>query len=78
MMITASDVRALLAAEPDAQLVVHEGRADVRGPGDLAGGEAAVLSRAELEARLGGHEPSEEMLVELAERLDTAARSMGE
>jgi hypothetical protein len=77
MTISADHVRALLSAAPDAQLVVTAGRAEVRGPGELTGGELAVLSHAELQARLEGHEPSAEMLDELAARLDTAVGTMG-
>jgi hypothetical protein len=77
MTITAAHVRRLLDAGPDAQLVVREGRADVVPGGRPGDGALAVLSGADLRARLEGHEPSEEMLAELALRLDETVGQLG-
>ena len=81
MAITAEHLRRLLDAPDDAQLVVHAGRAAVLDPDADVGvttavhgvDGAVVLSAAELRARLAGHEPSDEMLAALAQRLDAAA-----
>ncbi|HXV92772.1 MAG TPA: hypothetical protein VD813_05700 [Pseudonocardia sp.] len=77
MTISAEHLRRLLNSPPEAQLVVREGHAAVAAPGDVGTGALTVLSHAELRARLGGHEPSDEMLDALAARLDSAVSSMG-
>lgn len=81
MMITAGQLRALLDAEPDAQLVVRDGDSHVLTPDEVAApenrGGLAVLSQADLTAQLEGHDPSDELLAEVAMRLDTAVDTMG-
>jgi rhamnose utilization protein RhaD (predicted bifunctional aldolase and dehydrogenase) len=81
MTITAELVRRLLDADPDAQLVVLEGRALVLPAADVAGeryrGALRVVSRAELLDRIGDPNPSAERLEEVAEGLETAVTTMG-
>lgn len=81
MTFTADHLRALLAADPGAQLAVHEGRATVLSAAEADApqyrGALAVISHDELCARLGDHEPSEELLGALARRFDTAVETMG-
>lgn len=81
MTFTADHLRALLAADPGAQLAVHEGRATVL-TADEAGapeyrGALAVISHDELCERLGDHEPSDELLGALALRFDSAVGTLG-
>ena len=81
-MITADDVRRLLAAgDPDAVLVLIEGRTEVVPAADLDTdpyrGALRVASREELMARAGGAELSERELAEHAANLDAAVTNLG-
>lgn len=79
-MISAADVRDLLAAGPDATLVVVRGRASVVGPAELDTdeyrGALEVISRADLVAR-SGDGLSERELTEQAAALNTAVSELG-
>ncbi|HZA08595.1 hypothetical protein [Mycobacterium sp.] len=82
MIITADDVRRLLAAdEPDAVLVLVQGRTEVVPSGlldsDEFRGALQVATRDELFDRLGSAEPSERELEEQAAALDTAVSELG-
>ena len=81
MIISADDVRALLAADNDAVLVVVEGRAAVVSAADLESpqyrGALEVATRAELIDRAGGSQFSEREAAELAADLDSAVSEMG-
>jgi hypothetical protein len=82
MTVSADDVRRLLAAdEPDASLVLIEGRIQVLTAGekdsDAYRGALELVSRDELLNRIGGREPSERELEEQAESLDVAVRELG-
>lgn len=81
MTISADDVRALLAADNDAVLVVVEGRAAVVSAADLESeqyrGALQVATRAELIDRAGGSQLSEREVLELANALDSAVSEMG-
>lgn len=82
MTIGAEDVRQLLASpEPDAALVVLEGRAAVVTPADLDSdeyrGALQLATRQELVQRIGHAELSDRELAEQAEDLDTAVRNLG-
>lgn len=82
MTVNASDVRRLLDnPEPDATLVLVEGRVEVVASDQLSSpeyqGALQISSRQELLDRTGDAELSERQLVELAEDLDTAVRNLG-
>lgn len=73
--VTASDLRRLLAAaNPDACLVLAEGRTQVVPAGDAPG--MILIDRAQVEARLGP-DPEESALVEYAALLDSEVRLQG-
>jgi hypothetical protein len=81
MTISSNDVRRLLAAEePDAVLVLVEGRTDVIGASQLASeeyrGALEVVARDDLAKRLG-NAPSEHDLAEQAAELDMAVNELG-
>lgn len=78
-MITEKHLKELLGAENrDARLVMVEGEALVV---DKASGERSgaleLLSRGDLEARLGTDEPSEAKLHDVASALDAVAANRG-
>ncbi len=80
-MITADDLRRLLAAEQkNATMVLVEGRIDVIGAGQLASAEyrgaIEVVSREDLVKRLG-EAPSEHDVAEQAGVLDAAISELG-
>lgn len=80
-MITADDLRRLLAAEQkNATMVLVEGRIDVIGAGQLASAEyrgaIEVVSREDLVKRLG-EAPSEHDVAEQAGVLDAAISDLG-
>ncbi len=80
-MITADDLRRLLAAEQkNATMVLVEGRIDVIGAGQLASpdyrGALEVVSREDLVKRLG-EAPSEHDVAEQAGVLDAAISELG-
>lgn len=81
MTISADDVRGLLAADPDAVLVLVEGRTAIISSADLESpqyrGALQVVTRAELVDRVGTAELSEREVVELAADLDTGVSEMG-
>jgi hypothetical protein len=82
MIVTADDVRRLLAAdEPDATLVLIEGRVAVVNAvemdSDAYRGALELVSRDELLSRIGRRELSERELEEQAESLDVAVRDLG-
>jgi hypothetical protein len=82
MTVTADDVRRLLAAdEPDATLVLIEGRVAVVTAAELDSdayrGALELVSRDELLSRIGRRELSERELEEQAESLDVAVRDLG-
>jgi aldehyde:ferredoxin oxidoreductase len=82
MIVSADDVRRLLAAgDPDAVLVVVEGRADVVSSGELDAdahrGALEVISRAELTKRVGETELSDHDAAEQAAILDAAVSELG-
>lgn len=82
MTIDAEDVRRLLASpDPDATLVVIEGRAAVVAPVDLDSteyrGALQVATRQELVERVGHAELSDREVTEQAEELDTVLRNLG-
>ena len=80
-MITADDLRRLLAAEQkNATMVLVEGRIDVIGAGQLAAteyrGALEVVSREDLVKRLG-EAPSEHDVAEQAGVLDAVISELG-
>jgi hypothetical protein len=80
-MITADDLRRLLAAEQNnATMVLVEGRIDVIGAGQLASpdyrGALEVVSREDLVKRLG-EAPSDHDVAEQAGVLDAAISDLG-
>lgn len=79
MNIAATHLRQLLDAEPNAQLVVQNGRVRVVRPTQTRGQSLglAVFSCADLRAELGDDEPTDELLTELARRINSAITSMG-
>jgi Cytochrome P450 len=81
MTISADDVRTLLATDPDAVLVIVEGRAAVISSKDVESpryrGALQVVTRDELVDRVGDAELSARELGELAADLDTAVSEMG-
>ncbi len=82
MTISVDDVRRLLSAsDPQAQLVVIEGRTEVLSPAELTSpdyrGALRVAAREEIIERTGGADPSDRELTEQAESLDAAVRNLG-
>ncbi|HME46912.1 hypothetical protein [Mycobacterium sp.] len=81
MIISADDVRDLLAADADAVLVVVEGHTAVVSSAELESpqylGALQVVTHAELADRVGRTALSERELVEVAADLDTAVSEMG-
>lgn len=80
MTIAVTHLRQLLDAEPNAQLVVRNGRVRVVRPAQVRGQTLGlgVFSSADLRAELGDEEPTDEVLSELANRLNSALTAMGE
>ncbi len=80
-MVTADDVRRLLAAGTDAVLVLVEGRVDVVAPAELDTeayrGALEVITRDELVRGAGGVQLSERELKEQAAELDSAVSELG-
>ncbi|MGV0838255.1 hypothetical protein [Mycolicibacterium thermoresistibile] len=82
MSISTDDVRRLLAADSaDATLVMVEGRVEVISAGQLADpnyrGALEVITRRDLQNRIGAGEPSERELAEQAAALETALDELG-
>ena len=80
-MVTADDVRRLLAAEGDSVLVMVEGRVDVVAPAELDTdpyrGALQIITREELVHGAGGEQLSERELEEQASELDSAVSELG-
>jgi hypothetical protein len=80
-MITADNVRRLLASEMDAVLVLVEGRIDVVDPAaldtDEYRGALQVITRDELIEQAGGEQLSDRELLEQAVALDMAVAELG-
>ncbi|MCV7216391.1 hypothetical protein H7J51_14000 [Mycobacterium crocinum] len=80
-MITADDVRRLLASDSDSVLVLIEGRTEVVDPAALDTddyrGALQVITRAELVEQAGGEQLSDRELVEQAALLETAVAELG-
>ena len=80
-MITADNVRRLLASEMDAVLVLVEGRIDVIDPATLDTdeyrGALQVITRDELIEQAGSEELSDRELLEQAVALDMAVAELG-
>ncbi|NTY61555.1 hypothetical protein [Mycolicibacterium sphagni] len=80
-MITADNVRRLLASETDAVLVLVEGRIDVIDPAaldtDEYRGALQVITRDELIEQAGSEELSDRELLEQAVALDMAVAELG-
>lgn len=80
-MITADNVRRLLASEMDAVLVLVEGRIDVIDPAaldtDEYRGALQVITRDELIEQAGSEELSDRELLEQAVALDMAVAELG-
>jgi hypothetical protein len=80
-MITADNVRRLLASETDAVLVLVEGRIDVVDPAaldtDEYRGALQVITRDELIEQAGGEQLSDRELLEQAAALDMAVAEIG-
>lgn len=81
MSISPDHVRRLLAADADAVLVLVEGRVEVVSAEELAGpdyrGALEVISRGDLQNRLGDGEPSEREVAEQAAALAAALDEQG-
>jgi len=79
-MISSDDVRSLLAADPDAVLVVIGGQVRVLGPAELDGddvkGALQVISRSQLVTDTG-ERWSDRQIEERAAALDTAVSELG-
>ena len=80
-MVTAEDVRRLLAAGADAVLVLVEGRVDVVEPAaldtDQYRGALQITTREELVRGAGGEQLSERELTEQAAVLDSEVSELG-
>ena len=80
-MVTADDVRRLLAAGPDAVLILVEGRVDVVAPAELDTdayrGALQIITRDELVRGTGTEQLSERELAEQAAELDSAVSELG-
>jgi ATP-dependent protease Clp ATPase subunit len=80
-MVTADDVRRLLAAGADAVLVLVEGRVDVVAPAQLDThpyrGALQINTRDELVRGAGGEQLSEREIKEQAAELDSAVSELG-
>ena len=80
-MVTADDVRRLLAAGADAVLVLVEGRVDVVTPAELDTepyrGALQIITRDELVRGAGGEQLSEREIKEQAAELDSAVSELG-
>ena len=82
LMVTADDVRRLLAAEGDSVLVMVEGRVDVVAPAELDTdpyrGALQIITREELVDGAGGEQLSErEAAKKQASELDSAVSELG-
>jgi hypothetical protein len=82
MLIGPADVRRLMEADdPSATLVIHEGRASVLSPGELATdryqGALSITSRQEVLDMLGRPVTSEQEIQQLAANLDAVASELG-
>ena len=80
-MVTADDVRRLLAAGADAVLVLVEGQVDVVAPAQLDTepyrGALQIVTRDELVRGAGGEQLSEREIKEQAAELDSAVSELG-
>jgi hypothetical protein len=80
-MITAEDVRRLLASENDTVLILVEGRIEVIDPAaldtDEYRGALQVITREELIERAGGEQLSDRELLEQAAALEMAVDELG-
>ncbi len=80
-MVTADDVRRLLAAGADSVLVLVEGRVHVVAPAELDTepyrGALQIITRDELVRGAGGEQLSERELTEQAAELDSAISELG-
>ena len=80
-MITADDVRRLLASDSDSVLVLVEGRTEVVDPAALDTddyrGALQVITRGELVEQAGTEQLSDRELVEQAALLETAVAELG-
>lgn len=80
-MVTADDVRRLLAARGDAVLVLLEGRVDVVEAAELDTeryrGALQITTRDELTRAAGGEQLSDRELTEQAAALDSAVAELG-
>ena len=80
-MITADNVRQLLASDTETVLVVVEGRAEVVDQdaldSDAYRGALQVITRDELVEQAGGEQLSERELLEQAAALDMAVAELG-
>jgi hypothetical protein len=80
-MITADNVRRLLASETDTVLILVEGRIEVVEPAaldtDEYSGALQVITREELIEQAGGEQLSDRELVEQAAALDMAVAELG-
>jgi hypothetical protein len=72
-------MRRLLAADPDARLVLLEGRVEVvvGAADDAHRGALEIISRADLIERAGGEQLSDHELSEQAAALDVAVSELG-
>ena len=80
-MITADNVRRLLASDTDAVLILVEGRIEVIDPSELDSdeyrGALQVITREELIEQAGGEQLSDRELLEQATALDMAVAELG-
>ncbi|MBX9639033.1 MAG: hypothetical protein K2X97_04685 [Mycobacteriaceae bacterium] len=82
MTVQIDDVRRLAAhQDPDAALVLIEGRVEVKTPAELddpqCRGALRIVSRRQVLDRAGGSELSDRELAEQADALDMAVRNLG-
>ncbi|MEV6275213.1 hypothetical protein [Nocardia sp. NPDC051832] len=73
-IVTASDLRRLLAADDNAHLVLVEGRVQITAGGDEPG--LVLIDRAQVIDRIGA-DPDETALSEFASLLDSEVRLQG-
>jgi replication-associated recombination protein RarA len=81
MLISADDVKQLLAAQDDAVLVLIEGRTEVIAQAETDSpqyrGALQIVSRADLIKRTGGADISDHELAEQAAILDSTVSELG-